>query len=100
RRIIGLPKHRLVYEGLAPSGVLRSKVEFIYDSGSIEGTEEPAQHDNIYYSASFVVGRGNLTSVLRYDVNSPENVLAAPRRRMNTTGLARLCLRKTLSVMR
>jgi YD repeat-containing protein len=70
RRIIGLPKHRSVYEGLAPSGILRSKLEFIYDTGSIEGTEVPAQHDNANYSASFVVGRGNLTSVLRYDVEN------------------------------
>jgi len=71
RRIIGLPKDRSVYEGLAPSGILRSKLEFKYDDpGSIEGTELPVQHDGAGFGASFVVGRGNLTSVKRFDVEN------------------------------
>jgi hypothetical protein len=33
-------------------------------------TDAPVQHDNTNYSASLVAGRGNLSSVKRYDVNN------------------------------
>ena len=86
RRILGLPKHRSLYEGLAPSGTLWSKLEFIYDTGSIEGTELPVQHDNAGYSASFVVGRGNLTVVRRYDVTNTAQ-FATTTNKYNRAGL-------------
>jgi YD repeat-containing protein len=55
-------------------GTLVSKVGFFYDNdngaSSIQGTDAPVQHDNTNYSASFVTGRANLSSVRRYDVNN------------------------------
>ncbi|HEY3579821.1 MAG TPA: Ig-like domain-containing protein, partial [Pyrinomonadaceae bacterium] len=70
RWIIGLPKERLLYEGDATSGVLRSRLVFKYDdSQSIDGNDTPVQHDP-GYSSSFVSGRGNLSSVERYNVDN------------------------------
>jgi len=52
------------------SANLRSKQEFIYDqSGSIDGNDAPVQHDPAY-SSTFVSGRGNLSTVKRFDVDS------------------------------
>jgi hypothetical protein len=69
RRIIGLPSQKRVYEG---ESTLMSKVEFKYDDDDFTGVEQniaPRQH---YYSAQFGAGfrkgRGNLTSVKRWDV--------------------------------
>jgi len=71
RRIIGLPKESLLYEGVVSPANLLSKLEFKYDeAGSIQGTDVPVQHDNTNYSASFVTGRANLSSMNRYDVNN------------------------------
>src|ERR1041385_7745648 len=72
RRILGLVSERRLYEGdVNNGGVLRSKVAFNYDeSGSLVGTDAPVQHDNTNYSAAFVTGRANLSSVKRYDVTN------------------------------
>jgi YD repeat-containing protein len=71
RRIIGLPSEKTLYEGPAGSETLMSRVGVQYDeSGSIDGTDAPVQHDNANYTASFVVGRGNVSSVIRYDVTN------------------------------
>jgi YD repeat-containing protein len=75
RRIIGLVSERRVYEGdVNNAGTLAAKVGYFYDNdngaSSIQGTDAPVQHDNTNYSASFVTGRANLSSVRRYDVTN------------------------------
>jgi YD repeat-containing protein len=71
RRIIGLASEQTLYGGATSSETLMSKVSYQYDeSGSIQGTDAPVQHDNSNYGASLVAGRGNVSSVKRYDVNS------------------------------
>lgn len=75
RRILGLVTERRIYEGdVNNGGVLKSKVGFFYDNensaNSIQGADAPVQHDNTNYSASFVTGRANVSSVRRYDVTN------------------------------
>src|SRR5689334_12634157 len=72
RRILGLVSERRLYDGdVNNGGVLMSRVAYNYDeSGSLQGTDAPVQHDNTNYSAAFVTGRGNLSSVKRYDVTN------------------------------
>jgi YD repeat-containing protein len=76
-RILGLPSAKYVCDGSQgavpcndTSGAsLFTKVTFQYDeNGSIQGTDAPVQHDNTNYGSSFLAGRGNLSSVRRYDV--------------------------------
>lgn len=68
RRIIGLASRRTLYDG---AGALASKVEYIYDeAGSVQAhSATPVRHDTANYGTGFVAGRGNLTTVRRYDVN-------------------------------
>ena len=77
RRIIGLPSAKYLCDGAqgevpcndASGASILSKMTFEYDeSGSIQGNNAPVRHDNTYYTASFRVGRGNLSSVTRHDV--------------------------------
>lgn len=71
RRIIGLVSEKKLYEvdPNTQAETLMSKVGLEYDeTGSIQGTDAPVQHDNTNYGASFLVGRANLSSVKRYDV--------------------------------
>ena len=72
RRILGVVSETRIYEGdVNNGGTLKSKVGFNYDeTGSIQGTDAPVQHDNTNYSASFVIGRRNLSSIKRYNVNN------------------------------
>ena len=88
RRIIGLPKVRSVYEGLAPSGALQSKLEVFYDGSAIEGSGDPAaiQHDETNYGVSFLLGRGNLTSVQRYDMDAPTQFTTTTTNKYNRAG--------------
>src|ERR1051326_1344832 len=67
RRIIGLVSQRAVYAGdVTNGGVLAAKFSYQYDeTGSIQGSDAPIRHDN----PSYTVGRANLSSVTRYDVN-------------------------------
>jgi YD repeat-containing protein len=70
RRIIGLPSQSELYDG---NGFLMSKVAYAYDEGNFNDNDlqqniSPIQHDNTNYGASFIIGRGNLTSVTRHDV--------------------------------
>ena len=76
-RIIGLPSAKYLCDGAQgevpcndQSGAsLFSKVTFEYDEpGSIQGADTPVRHDNDNYTASFRVGRGNLSSVTRHEV--------------------------------
>ncbi|MCM3870117.1 MAG: hypothetical protein ND895_05400 [Pyrinomonadaceae bacterium] len=71
RRIIGLVSEKKLYEGPTGAETLKSRVAFDYDqAGSVVGPEAPVQHDNTDYTASFVTGRGNLTSVTRHNVEA------------------------------
>ena len=68
-RIIGLVSESKLYAGPSNSETLMAKVSYLYDqSGSIQGTDAPVQHDNPNYSSSFVTGRANVSSVTRHDV--------------------------------
>ncbi|HKU77569.1 MAG TPA: PKD domain-containing protein [Pyrinomonadaceae bacterium] len=69
RRLIGLPKETYLYEGVTSPANLKSKREFKYDEpGSIDGNDAPVQHDPAY-SSTLILGRGNLTTVKRFDVD-------------------------------
>ncbi|MBX3292715.1 MAG: VCBS repeat-containing protein [Acidobacteria bacterium] len=78
RRIIGLPTKVEQY-GRETSGLnLMSKVTFGYDEGdfSDSGLQQnisPVQHDGTNFGSGFILGRGNRTSVTRWDVNYPTN---------------------------
>ncbi len=87
RRILGLVSEEQLYEGNVNSGgVLMSKVGFAYDeSGSVQGTDAPVQHDNTAYGPTFVVGRGNLSSVKRYDVSNTSQFTTTSSK-FNTAG--------------
>ncbi|MFN0111781.1 MAG: RHS repeat domain-containing protein [Blastocatellia bacterium] len=69
RRIIGLPTASFLYDG---SNALASKVEYLYDeSGYLQTTPAtPIRHDSTNYGVGFLVGRGNQTTVRRYDVTN------------------------------
>ena len=51
-------------------------------------SDAPVQHDNTNYSASFVSGRANLSSVRRYDVNNTAQ-FTTTRSRYDTAGAVR-----------
>ncbi len=85
RRIFGLVKETRLYEGDV-NGTLMSRVGFNYDeSGSIHGSDAPVQHDNTNFTASFVTGRGNVSTVTRYDVQ-PNNPSTSAKMKYNTAG--------------
>lgn len=74
RRIIGLVSERKLYEGdVNGGGPLKAREAFFYDNengaSSIQGNDAPIQHDNTNFTSSFVSGRGNLSSVRRYNVD-------------------------------
>ena len=87
RRILGLISDKSLYEGdVTGNASLMSKLAFFYDeNGSIQGTDAPVQHDNSNYNASFVAGRGNLSSVKRYDVTNT-SLFTATSARYDTSG--------------
>jgi len=87
RHILGLISVKSLYEGEVDNGgTLMSKLAFFYDQcGSISGTDAPVQHDNINFSSSLVAGRGNLSSVNRYDVTNT-NVFTTTSSTYNTAG--------------
>ena len=68
-----------------------SKVTYAYDEGNFNDTSlaqnlaTVIQHDNTNYGAAFITGRGNTTSVTRYDVTGQTtNVTSSVK--YNTTG--------------
>lgn len=78
RRIIGLPQATLLYDG---GGTLMAKNTYGYDAGGeyLQGLPAtPTRHDGSY-NTSFVVGRGNLTDMARWDVTDPNNAAKAHR---------------------
>ncbi|MBA2749347.1 MAG: hypothetical protein H0U45_11555, partial [Tatlockia sp.] len=87
RRIIGLPLEQKLYD---ETDLLMSKVTYAYDADpdGFTGTEQNIssviQHDNTNYGASFMTGRGNLTSTTRHDVNNGSTVSSSIK--YNTAG--------------
>jgi len=67
RRIIGLPYEKLVYDG--PTGNIVSRAIFHYDWGSpyLSPQAPSTGYDSANYPSSFIVGRGNLVAVRRYN---------------------------------
>ena len=86
RHIIGLVRKKELYEVNPATQIekLMSRVGFGYDESVIQGTE-PVQHDS-NYNSSFVAGRGNLTSVKRFDVLSATEVFLSSTLFYNTSG--------------
>jgi YD repeat-containing protein len=75
-RVIGLPLAKLLYEG---TSTLVAKTTYVYDWDGEYLQNLPAaptQH-NGGYSTDFVVGRGNLVDVLRWDVTDQNNAAKA-----------------------
>jgi len=86
RRLIGLVSERRLYEGdVNNGGVLLAKVGLFYDGSAIQGNDAPVQHDNVNYSASFLTGRGNLSSVRRYDATNTSQYTTSSSKH-NTAG--------------
>ena len=87
RRIIGLVSDVSVYDGDVTMGApLASKFSYQYDeTGSVQGSNAPVQHDNSNYTSAFVVGRANLSSVKRYDINNISQPTTITRK-YNTAG--------------
>jgi YD repeat-containing protein len=75
-RIIGLPLTKLLYEG---TSTLRSKTTYLYDQSEfMQNTAASAiQHDDFNYSTGFVIGRGNVTKVIHWDVDDPSQTAKA-----------------------
>lgn len=67
RRLIGLPYEHLIYDG--PTGNVMSRLIFHYDWGNqYFATQMPStNYDSTNYPSSFIMGRGNLVGVQRYD---------------------------------
>lgn len=70
RRLIALPVASYVYDG---GGNLFSKVDYLYDQNAVQNPGAMTQHDDSNYGAGFVQGRGNVTSIRRWNVNSPND---------------------------
>jgi RHS repeat-associated protein len=90
RRIIGLVSAIHV----SNTAQWQTKITFDYDAGGeyLSGlSPAPIRHDGANYGASFVSGRGNLTSVTRWDVtdiSNPSKAIAVRRTGYNITGAA------------
>jgi len=80
RNIIGLPAESDLFEG-TDSGTLMSKVTYAYDydddfnvSGMGQNNTGAVNHDDANFGADYSLGRGNLTSVTRWDVDHPTSL--------------------------
>ena len=76
RRIIGLVSATYLYGEGATAGTeeLASKVTYDYDETGgerLQNTSQPPTQHDASYSASFAIGRGNLTSTRRWSVANP-----------------------------
>jgi YD repeat-containing protein len=81
RRIIGLPQAKLLYQG---TSTLMAKTTYVYDWGGEYLQDVPAtptQHD-ASYNTGFVVGRGNVVEVRRWDVSDPTDESKAHKSKM------------------
>ena len=84
RRIIGLPSMTEAWGKNDQTNSLEyvSKMTYNYDEGDFSDSGlnqniSPVQHDSANYGASFVTGRGLLTSTTRWDVTTPTNAANA-----------------------
>jgi hypothetical protein len=66
RNLIGLASSKAVFDG---GGTLFSRADFHYDESALQDPGAITQHD-ANYGAGFVQGRGNLTSVTRFNVSN------------------------------
>ncbi len=81
---------RYLYDG---NGKLYSKVDYLYDEssgGQMTNGGTLVGHDTANYGANFTAGRGNVTSIRRWDTNSPGDLSKASvaTSGYNTTGAA------------
>lgn len=86
RRILGLVSEKTVYDNV---NNLVSKATFNYDEGDFTANGQnisPIQHDNTSYGASFITGRGLLTSTTRWAVPSQTDPITTTVK-YNTAGL-------------
>ena len=67
RRIIGLPYEHIVYDG--PTGALRSRevLYYVWGGDYLSGQTPATNYDSGNYPSWFVVGRGDLMAVRRYN---------------------------------
>jgi YD repeat-containing protein len=90
RRIIGLRKQQFLFSNEDNTQRLYTKVSYEYDAGGefMVSQGSPVQHDESNYGVSLVQGRGNVTSVRRWDVNHETdiNYTTVTRTGYNTTG--------------
>ncbi|MFN6962417.1 MAG: hypothetical protein ACK4S4_01495 [Pyrinomonadaceae bacterium] len=92
RRIIGLPSMVEAWGKNDLTGSLEyvSKVtygydEFAFNDSTLAQSISPTQHDNTNYGASFVTGRGLLTSTTRHDVLGQSSAVTS-QTKYNTAG--------------
>ena len=89
RNIIGLPSLTTVY-GRDEYGLqLVGKTTYAYDEGNFSGTGQtisPTKHDGTNYGSSFIAGRGNVTTVKRWDATAPTTVSTESTVKYNTAG--------------
>lgn len=87
RRLLGLVSSTSLYD---EQGHVAAKVDYTYDQGGefLQHQGEPVQHDGTNFGTNFVLGRGLLTSVRRWDVTALHDVTKSVELRMgyNTTG--------------
>ncbi|HKP84132.1 MAG TPA: hypothetical protein VJT69_19095 [Pyrinomonadaceae bacterium] len=87
RRILGLISGSSLYETNPTTNVetLVAKTGFDYDEAlSIQGNDAPVQHESTYDS-NFLIGRGNQSTVKRYDVGDLTQVTTS-KTKFNTAG--------------
>ncbi|MBL8179993.1 MAG: hypothetical protein JNL64_00095 [Blastocatellia bacterium] len=87
--IIGLPAMTAVY-GRDEYGLqLVGKTTYAYDEGNFSGTGQtisPVKHDGTNYGSSFIAGRGNVTTIKRWDATAPTTVSTESTVKYNTAG--------------
>ena len=87
RRLLGLVSSTSVYD---ETGHVAAKVDYTYDQGGefLQHQGEPVQHDGANYGPTFVIGRGLVTSVRRWDVTALHDATKSVESRAgyNTTG--------------
>jgi len=91
RRIIGLPSmtESWGYDDLTTDLEYVGKVTYAYDEGDFSGTGQnisPTKHDGDNYGSTFVTGRGNVTTVKRWDATAPTTVSTESTVKYNTAG--------------
>ncbi|CAN5455758.1 hypothetical protein BH20ACI3_BH20ACI3_23950 [soil metagenome] len=86
RRIIGLVSEQVTYDA---NGAVSAKTSRVYDlADGLVDQGSAIQHDNASYGLDFVVGRGLVGAIRRWDPKDPNNESKVVETRMgyNTTG--------------